>query len=181
MLPLRICDSRVMSENNRNQGSVMEEIWRGGIRDKGCVSVCVSFCVTGLFGFDEGVEGRAIICALSGALRLTHSQGCVSPTVDSPHKGQRRVSTCNLMPDPWGGERFLFCTWQAFSTILWRSPVFSGLVLSVTQNQTPHSSMWIIAWKRDLCHFFLYACLCVWDRADRNCVVFLSFLPPLWN
>lgn len=154
----------------------MEEIWGGRIWDRRCVSVCVSFCVSGLFGFDVRVEGRAVICALSGALRLTHSQGCVSPTVDSPHKGQRRVSMCNLMPDPWGGEeRFLLCTWTAFSMILWLFPcVFRSCIVRHTESDTPlkHVDDCLETWSLPF-GVFLYACLFVWDWVDRNCVFFL--------
>lgn len=60
----------------------------------------MSVCVPGggVFGLIEGVEGHAVICALSAALRLTH-RDVFHPLSPFPYRAQKRVFMWNLIPD----------------------------------------------------------------------------------
>lgn len=73
-MPLRTCVSRVMSKDNHNQGSFMEEIWGSkDVTQKGRQEVCVCVCIClDVGGVWVNCRGRRPRSTLSAALRLTH-------------------------------------------------------------------------------------------------------------
>lgn len=156
--------SMVMSKDNHNQGSIMEEIWGGRIWDRRADRRDMSMCLW--WGDWVNCRGRRPRSNLRPECCIkAYSQGCVSSTVTSLYKEQGRILTWNLIPGAWGGEQFLQCTWTPFYLILWRCVFMCCIVCHIESDTAAVHAV-------DCLENDLFTCSYIFLRewADRVCV-----------